>query len=293
MRRGLSTLLFAAAVLNLWALPAGPLAQEPVLQITAPRAARVGEDVTLTLAAPPVTAVRYEWGVGDETAESRQPTFTTRFPVVGAATVSVQAFDVSGGRIGTDRVTVNVRTAATKETPKPKADPKPTRRARHRARPRPRVIAAASSSVTIKDFSFGPSSITVQVGDTVSWANQGNQPHTATAGDGSFDTGRLSRGQSGSHTFTSAGTFSYICSIHPFMKGTVVVAGAGGGSSGGSSSGGSSGGGSAGATGSGSAPAAPAQSSGGLPSTGLDLDWLLLSGALLIASGLLVRRAAR
>src|SRR5436190_4726888 len=92
-------------------------------------------------------------------------------------------------------------------------------------KPKP-VKAAAAGSVAIKDFSFGPKSITVNVGDTVSWTNTGEQPHTAT-GSG-FDTGTLKQGQSASHTFSSAGTFNYICTIHPFMKGTVVVAAAAG-----------------------------------------------------------------
>jgi plastocyanin len=82
--------------------------------------------------------------------------------------------------------------------------------------------AAAGSTVTIKDFSFGPAGITVRVGDSVTWANQGPSSHTATA-TGSFDTGVLKKGQSASYTFTHAGTFSYFCSIHPFMKATVTV----------------------------------------------------------------------
>src|SRR4051812_19358496 len=148
---------------------------------------------------------------------------------------------------------------ATGDTPQPKANRKHTER----------VKAAAAGSVTIKDFSFGPSSITVHVGDTVTWVNNGPTDHTATASNGSFDTGTLKKGQSASHTFSSAGTVSYICSIHPFMKGTVVVAAAGGGGSGG-------GGSSPAGTGSSSAPSAaaqsaPAQRPGGLPNSGVDI----------------------
>ena len=86
--------------------------------------------------------------------------------------------------------------------------------------------AAASTGVTIKDFDFGPASVTINVGDTVTWTNQGPTGHTATANDGAFDTGLLDAGQSGSHTFDTAGTFAYICTPHPNMKGTVVVQGA-------------------------------------------------------------------
>jgi plastocyanin len=88
------------------------------------------------------------------------------------------------------------------------------------------VRAAAATGVTIKNFLFAPRAITVHVGDSVSWTNQDSAPHTATANDGSFDTGQLAKGKSGSHTFTKAGTFAYICSIHPSMKGTVTVAAA-------------------------------------------------------------------
>lgn len=98
--------------------------------------------------------------------------------------------------------------------------------------------AAASTSVTISDFKFAPKSITVNVGDTVTWTNKGPAAHTATAKDGSFDTGLLQKGESGSATFDKAGTFAYICTPHPFMKGMVkVVAKGSSGTSGGASSG--------------------------------------------------------
>jgi plastocyanin len=83
--------------------------------------------------------------------------------------------------------------------------------------------AASDTTVTIADFQFTPASITIHVGDTVTWTNHGPSAHTATANDGSFNTGVLQKGQSASHTFNTAGTFTYICSIHPFMHGTVVV----------------------------------------------------------------------
>jgi len=83
--------------------------------------------------------------------------------------------------------------------------------------------AASGATVTIADFNFSPATITIHVGDTVTWTNHGPSAHTATASNGSFNTGVLQKGQSASHTFTKAGTFAYICSIHPFMHGTVVV----------------------------------------------------------------------
>lgn len=83
--------------------------------------------------------------------------------------------------------------------------------------------AADDTSVTIADFQFTPATITIHVGDTVTWTNHGPSAHTATANNGSFNTGVLQKGHSASHTFTTAGTFTYICQIHPFMHGTVVV----------------------------------------------------------------------
>src|SRR5918999_994198 len=84
-------------------------------------------------------------------------------------------------------------------------------------------VTAASAGVTIRDFEFAPSAVTVNVGDTVTWTNDGPTPHSATANDGSFDTGIMDEGGSGSHTFSEAGTFSYICTPHPNMTGTVTV----------------------------------------------------------------------
>ncbi len=83
--------------------------------------------------------------------------------------------------------------------------------------------AANDTSVTISDFKFTPASITIHVGDTVTWTNNGPSAHTASANNGSFNTGVLQKGHSGSHTFTTAGTVTYICQIHPFMHGTIVV----------------------------------------------------------------------
>jgi plastocyanin len=144
-----------------------------------------------------------------------------------------------------------------------------------------RVVSAAASGVTIKNFKFAPASISVHVGDSVSWTNQDSTAHTATASDGSFDTGALNKGKSGSHTFTKAGTVAYICSIHPFMKGTVVVTAASGGGAPGSGSGGDS----TATPGSSS----PSTDSGGLPQTGLNLAAVVLLAFMLSGSGTLLR----
>lgn len=77
--------------------------------------------------------------------------------------------------------------------------------------------------VTIADFHFTPPTTTVHVGDTITWTNDGPSSHTATAKGGSFNTGTLSKGQSALHTFTRAGTYAYVCTIHPFMHGMITV----------------------------------------------------------------------
>jgi plastocyanin len=84
-------------------------------------------------------------------------------------------------------------------------------------------VSASTSAVEIKGFAFNPPMIEISAGTTVTWTNQDVAPHTATSDDGSFDTGWLNKGQSGSVTFDQPGTFTYICTIHPNMKGTVVV----------------------------------------------------------------------
>lgn len=83
--------------------------------------------------------------------------------------------------------------------------------------------AQAASSVSIIDFAFQPASVTVPVGAAVSWTNNGMAPHTSTSSSGGWDSGRLTSGQSFSFTFSQAGSFGYICTIHPSMMGTVVV----------------------------------------------------------------------
>lgn len=145
--------------------------------------------------------------------------------------------------------------------------------------------AAASTGVTIQNFAFGPASVTVNVGDTVTWTNQDSVPegHSAT-GDG-FDTGILKEGQSGSATFDTAGTFSYVCTPHPNMKGTVVVAAAAGQDDGTDDSGAGTTGGTSGATGDAAAEAGPA-----LPSTGMDAAALGLLGLMMLGLGVAIRR---
>ena len=158
--------------------------------------------------------------------------------------------------------------------------------------PKPKAIAAASGSVTIADFSFTPATITVNVGDTVTWNNNGPTPHSATSPNGAFDTGILKKGQSGSHTFNEAGTYSYICTPHPFMKATVVVQAAqNGGGGGGTSSSESASAGATGTTAGGGAEAAQSDDSGpALPKSGADSGAMLVLGGLMLLLGIAIHR---
>ena len=74
---------------------------------------------------------------------------------------------------------------------------------------------------------YSPPTITVVIGvnSTVTWVNNDDAPHTVTATDGSFNSGNLDAGQSWSHTFTAPGVYTYYCSYHSWMKGTVIVEG--------------------------------------------------------------------
>lgn len=81
----------------------------------------------------------------------------------------------------------------------------------------------ATSTVTIQNFDFSPSAITVKKGTTVTWINKDSSAHTVTADDKSFDSGTIAAGKSYTHSFDTVGTFAYHCSIHTSMKGSVIV----------------------------------------------------------------------
>ncbi len=72
---------------------------------------------------------------------------------------------------------------------------------------------------------YSPSTITVVIGvnNTVRWVNNDTAPHTVTATDHSFDSGNLNPGDTWTYTFTKPGTYTYVCTYHPWMKGTVIV----------------------------------------------------------------------
>jgi plastocyanin len=88
-----------------------------------------------------------------------------------------------------------------------------------------RLELLRSTKLAMADFSFDPATVTIQDGGKVTWQNEGEAPHTATADDGAFDTGTVDPGKLKSETaaFKEPGSFPYHCEIHPQMKGTVEV----------------------------------------------------------------------
>jgi plastocyanin len=83
--------------------------------------------------------------------------------------------------------------------------------------------SAANAEVKIDNFSFGPETVTVPVGATVTWINRDDIPHTVVSTDGVFKSKVRDTDEKFSYTFTKAGTYSYFCSVHPKMTGKVVV----------------------------------------------------------------------
>lgn len=77
--------------------------------------------------------------------------------------------------------------------------------------------------VTIKDFAFVPSTVTIPVGGSVTFKNLDQASHTATDANHAFDSGNLDTGKTFTYTFTKAGTYKILCSYHPSMHGTIVV----------------------------------------------------------------------
>jgi plastocyanin len=159
----------------------------------------------------------------------------------------------------------------------------------------PPPTRAAQHAVQIADSAFSPATMTITVGDTVTWTNADGRPHTVTSNDGVFDSGNLDEGQTFSFTFSEPGTYTYRCNYHDQMQATIVVeaaaapAPATSPSAGGTASGGTD----APATGNGGTPATASHAAGthdaGQPDTALEVPasiaWLspLLIGLGLVA----------
>jgi plastocyanin len=155
------------------------------------------------------------------------------------------------------------------------------------------AVAKGSVSVSMQDFVFSPASVTIPVGGSVTWTNAGEEDHTAT-GSG-FATGTVGPGGSASQTFSTAGTFSYVCDFHPNMKGTVVVGSDPGAAPGTTAAGGTDPGTGAPLGSEAAAGALPgaAGSASGLPATGESEPPLLVLGLGLVGCGAAAALLAR
>ena len=178
---------------------------------------------------------------------------------------------------------------------------------------------SATRTVTIGDNFYDPDTLTIDLGDTVTWINSGTAPEGHTVTGSAFDSGVIEEGGSFSQRFASAGVFDYICELHDDMTGTVVVrapasgdgdpdpdddgggggagtsgdgSGNGGGGVAGSGDGGGDGGDGGGPVSESDAVAGDdaAGSNSSLPATGADLLPTALVGLMLLCAGLLLRR---
>jgi plastocyanin len=86
------------------------------------------------------------------------------------------------------------------------------------------VTAAASpATIQIDNFAFTPAALTVTAGTTVTWKNEDDSPHRIGDKNGTFKSAALDTDDTFSHTFTVPGEYAYICTIHPYMAGTIIV----------------------------------------------------------------------
>jgi plastocyanin len=87
------------------------------------------------------------------------------------------------------------------------------------------VVAAATSPATVQidNFAFTPATLTVTAGTTVTWKNEDDSPHRIGDKDGTFRSAALDTDDAFSHTFATPGEYPYICTIHPYMVGKIIV----------------------------------------------------------------------
>lgn len=85
------------------------------------------------------------------------------------------------------------------------------------------ATAVNTATVDIQNFKFLPPAVTVAAGTTVTWKNEDDSPHRIGGKGGTFTSPALDTDGTFSQTFTTAGEYSYICTIHPYMVGKIIV----------------------------------------------------------------------
>jgi plastocyanin len=84
-------------------------------------------------------------------------------------------------------------------------------------------VWAATHTIVMEGVAFKPETLTVQRGDSVVWLNKDVFPHTATAGDRTFDSGEIAPTKTWKLLAKKSGRFAYVCTLHPTMKGALIV----------------------------------------------------------------------
>jgi plastocyanin len=85
------------------------------------------------------------------------------------------------------------------------------------------AASPASTQVQVDNFAFAPQTLTVSANSTVTWVNKDDVPHVIASDQGTFKSKALDTDDKYSYTFTKPGTYTYFCSIHPKMTGTIIV----------------------------------------------------------------------
>jgi len=80
-----------------------------------------------------------------------------------------------------------------------------------------------ANTIVMKDFHFGPTSLTIAAGTSVTWENRDEEPHTVVSFDGLFRSKGLDQNDVFTFRFDTPGTYRFLCSIHPSMIGTIIV----------------------------------------------------------------------
>ncbi len=141
------------------------------------------------------------------------------YVVIGGIVYALIYYFVLGGNSGGYNYNTNTSTAPTESGQSTQTTTTTTI-----VTPAPTNPAPSNVKVSIKNFSFSPQTLTVKTGTKVTWTNNDSVPHTVTSdSDNLLNSGTISPGQSFSFTFTNTGSANYHCSIHPMMKGVVVV----------------------------------------------------------------------
>ena len=83
--------------------------------------------------------------------------------------------------------------------------------------------AVSMTEPSAEHYAFTSGTISVPTGSTVTWTNRTDAPHTVTANGGAFGSGLLNQNQSFQFNFSTAGTYTYYCTVHPYMHGSIIV----------------------------------------------------------------------